>query len=633
MTGFGIPALAKTFLHPGCPVTSPAVASRATAPEALNRRAFSFDDAMLAACAVLPAALGAAGAMSAPPASHDEGVVHVVGLGWTGLFRGLDAIVAAPLMLVPLGTRAMRGGLASAFAAGACGALAWAIARRLALAVRPGSASPKLLSAVAAVAALSAVLAPVWQTEASAPAGTVLGALLVLGAVALAQAASAEAGPEADSRLTPIAFVLGLAASYEPLVLLASVAAVLPWGWRLLRTARAPGKPELVDAALAFALGLAPMAFAAVLSRRSPVIAVAAADPMASSIGERAAPAAIGSLALAEVGTLILVAAAAGMVLAWLAPAARSALGSLAGVIAVGCAGVLLRVAVGPTHVAAVVLAATAAIHVLAAIALAAVVVAITKTRVPFAHASAALVVVLELVLPVRAADEALGRRETRAVHASAVWNEVAWGAAPAGAVLLVSDRSTMRRIAAARALGEMRSDLLVVPTFALPSRATDRALAAEPKLAPLFRDVALGSTPEELSLATLASQRPMLASFDPRWDRGLARHFVPVGLTTRFEPEPRGASDRRRGLDAFAAGKERLVRVAVAKRDPDLATATATLLRGRAIGMAACGERDVLSRALDDLRPFAPEDPVANTLVRRIVTSKGPIEVRDLVP
>jgi hypothetical protein len=48
---------------------------------------------------------------------------------------------------------------------------------------------------------------------------------------------------------------------------------------------------------------------------------------------------------------------------------------------------------------------------------------------------------------------------------------------------------------------------------------------------------------------------------------------------------------------------------------------------------MAACGERDVLSRALDDLRPFAPEDAVASTLVRRIVTTKGPIDVRDLAP
>ena len=178
-----------------------------------------------------------------------------------------------------------------------------------------------------------------------------------------------------------------------------------------------------------------------------------------------------------------------------------------------------------------------------------------------------------------------------------------------------------------------MRRDLLVVPTFAMPSRATDRALKAEPKLAPLYRDIALGSTPEELSLATLATDRPLLAGFDPRWDRGLARHFVPVGLTTRFEPEPRGVSDRRRGLDAFTPGKDRLVRVAIAKRDADLASATATLLRGRAIGMAACGERDVLSRALDDLRPFAPDDAVANTLVRRIVTSKGPIDVHDLAP
>jgi hypothetical protein len=292
-----------------------------------------------------------------------------------------------------------------------------------------------------------------------------------------------------------------------------------------------------------------------------------------------------------------------------------------------------LQVASGPAQFAAVVLAATCALHVLAAIAFAAAVVAIGSARVPFAEASAALVVVLELVLPVRAADETLSRRDTRASHAAAIWTEAAWGAAPPAAVVLVSDPMTMRRIAASRATGEMRADLVVVPTFAFPSRTTDRALKAEPKLAPLYRDVALGSTPEELSLATLATQRPLLAGFDPRWDRGLARHFVPVGLTTRFEPEPRGSSDRRRGLDAFTPAKERLVRVAVAKRDAELAAATATLLRGRAIGMAACGERDVLSRALDDLRPFAPEDAVASTLVRRIVTTKGPIDVRDLAP
>ncbi len=48
---------------------------------------------------------------------------------------------------------------------------------------------------------------------------------------------------------------------------------------------------------------------------------------------------------------------------------------------------------------------------------------------------------------------------------------------------------------------------------------------------------------------------------------------------------------------------------------------------------MAACSEKDILAHALDDLRPFAPDDPVANTLVRRMVTSKGTIDVKDLSP
>jgi hypothetical protein len=170
---------------------------------------------MLAQCALVPAALGAAGASSAAPASHDEAVVRTVGLGWTGMFRALDAIVAAPLLLVPIGTRALRAGLASALVTGACGALAFLIARRLAHAVRPSAGSASLVSAVSAVAALSAVLAPAWQVEASAPGGTVVGALLELAALALAQAPAADAsGGEDEKReaadLPALAFVLGL---------------------------------------------------------------------------------------------------------------------------------------------------------------------------------------------------------------------------------------------------------------------------------------------------------------------------------------------------------------------------------------------------------------------------------------
>lgn len=586
-----------------------------------------FDRVLLAVSALVPSLLAAAGATRGEPASHDEGVVRAVGLGWTGCFRGLEAMLASVWMLVPVGSRTLRAGLASALVTAACGALAFVVSRRMAFAASPASASPRLIVAAAGVAALSTLLAPVWQCEGSVPGGTVVGAAIVLAAIALTHAEEGEPGA--------VALLVGLAASYEPLVLVATLAALAPWAERVVRARVLDGR-ALVTAAPAFVVGLAPTAFAAALARRAPEIALASAKPFASPLGEGAtrtpsANAAILAFATTEIGVLLLLAAAIGVVLAARRPEARRLLASLGSVIAVGMLACALGAPISPWHVSAAVLAATACVHALAAVALAAAVSALARAPLPFAPASAALVVVLELVLPVRAADETLSRREARVAYASTVWNEAAWGPAPASAVLLVFEPATMRRIAAARATGDMRADLVVVPTFALPSRITDRALRAEPKLAPLYRDVALGVTPEELSLTTLASERPLLASFDPRWSRDLARHFVPVGLTSRFEPEPRGASDRRKALDAFTPVKERLVRVAIAKKDADIAAATASLLRARAIGMAACGERDSLSRALDDLRPFAPEDAVATTLVRRMVTSKGPIDIHDL--
>ena len=39
------------------------------------------------------------------------------------------------------------------------------------------------------------------------------------------------------------------------------------------------------------------------------------------------------------------------------------------------------------------------------------------------------------------------------------------------------------------------------------------------------------------------------------------------------------------------------------------------------------------LSKVLDELRPYAPDDPVASQLVRRTVTTRGAFEVSDLSP
>jgi hypothetical protein len=48
---------------------------------------------------------------------------------------------------------------------------------------------------------------------------------------------------------------------------------------------------------------------------------------------------------------------------------------------------------------------------------------------------------------------------------------------------------------------------------------------------------------------------------------------------------------------------------------------------------MGAAGERENLSKALDELRPYASDDPVASQLVRRTVTTRGAFDVTDLVP
>jgi hypothetical protein len=233
----------------------------------------------------------------------------------------------------------------------------------------------------------------------------------------------------------------------------------------------------------------------------------------------------------------------------------------------------------------------------------------------------------------VRSADEAIERCEARTRGAVAAWDALAWGPLPAGAVVMVSDRPLMARLLAARASGALRGDLALVPTFDLRGPLGTRELLREPKLQPFWRDMALLSAPDEWSLSSLAAARPLVLPFEPRWDRTLARHLVPVGLFARFEAEPRGTSDRRRALEAIAPYRERLARAITAPADPELLAITSTLLRARALSLAASGDRDLIAHALDDLRPFSPGDPIAAELVRRVVNAKGAIDVKDLTP
>src|SRR5690606_19393360 len=160
-----------------------------------------------------------------------------------------------------------------------------------------------------------------------------------------------------------LAFVLGLAASYHPLVLLTAVFAAAPWASRVPRE-----RATMLHAGASFALGLAPLLFGLALTARAPELLVP--EPLLAAL-----PSAASALAFAtrEIGVLLLAASVAGAVLVALRGESRKPLAAAALVIAAGA----LSLRDGGAPLAAPVLAALVAVHALAAVALAAAVVAI----------------------------------------------------------------------------------------------------------------------------------------------------------------------------------------------------------------------------------------------------------------
>jgi hypothetical protein len=620
--------------------------SPALAGELRGRGGGAVEAALFAVAVALPACLAVAHATNVADAAHDEAVLRALGLGWTGAFRALDAPWCALFAWLPVGTRALRATLASAAACGVGGGVLFALAR----AVLAACSDTRLGAPIATIVALAATLSPTWQLEAASPAGATLGALL-----ALVPAAILLAGVRLGEARTPaVALGLGAALSYEPLVGLVAIASVAAYALAVTTRERRAlfTRGALARAAFAFAAGLAPFALA--FARRASPVSLAV-GPFTGFAGERgeSGPGLLLLLVREDVGTASSLFAVAGAALALRVVRARPAAAALAAIVCAGGLSMAFGAPAGPTRYAAPVLAGVGAAYALSGVAMQALVEAVSRARVPFARASAAMILVLEAALPARAADDSSARAEDRPKEASEAWDEAAWGALPAGAVVLVRDRRVETRLYAARATGELRGDLALVPLFDLAGRGAMRELSRDPKLSPIWRDAALLGAQEEWSLSSLASERPVVAAYDPTWDRALARHLVPVGLFARFEPEPRGGSDRRRALDELSpsassplAGpvgpgtkaapvlpseRDRLAKAI--EGDPELVGLTARLLRARVVALAAASERDVVAHALDDLRPFSPRDPLAAELVRRMAASHGAIDVKDLVP
>ncbi len=518
--------------------------------------------AAIAAMVVAAVAVGNLGEQS--DAAHDAAVARVLGLR-AQAWRAIDAVVGNALALLPIGTRAMRAEWGTLLVAAGAAAVVATLAVRL-LAVCADA--PRARAVVAAVAASTAAASAPWQIEAGAVGGAATGALLVLLPLLVLDGALARGSGRRAADAALLGGMLGLALGHEPL---AGACAVVTCAVRLAfdenrRDLRAAA-PAL---ATGFVAGFAPVAVALARVR-------AAGEPLGRCLatawaGENGGTAngTLASFCRDEIGLALGGAAIAGIALATLVPRARPLAFALMAGAASGLAGATLGAPVGPARYGAPLLAAFGCICALAAVAMQAAVRAVTRSRVAFARGSAAMIVLLEVVLPVETADGTLARLDARrgARDAAAAWNDLALGTLPLRTVVLVSDPRLALRMQAAVVAGAVRGDVLPVAIGAGRPLPWAR-LADDPALVPLSRDLALSGAPGEASLSGLAAVRPVAMVFDPRWGGAVARHLVPQVFFDRFEREPRGPSDRRKALETWSPLRERLAERTAG--DPDL--------------------------------------------------------------
>jgi hypothetical protein len=541
-------------------------------------------------CAIVPTILAASVVPNLADAAHDGGVAHVLALQ-AQPWRALDIAVGALLAPLPVGTFATRAALGGALVVGVAGMLLFDTSCFLLDACWDASL---LGYVVAAVGTWAALVAAPWHLEAVSVASSATGAVLVLLALLLTLRAIETTAPAAWKHT---ALALGLTMGQEPGVFACALA-----GGIACAVTSARGRASLSRAWREskasctgwLAAGLAPLFLALVRVRLSGVKLSWAAY----------APSASGSLwtsplvlAREEIGPVLLLLAVVGGGIAAFSTRARPA---SAGLAAVAVTGMLWGAPVGPSLFGAPILAAAAAVAALAAVSMLGLVRAVARANIPLAGTAAGLFVVLELVIPVEAADEALVRSASRASAIASRWDDTAWGTLEPRAVVLVDDERVRERAAAAAAQALLRDDIVIMSAN---GRSAPRGGPFATDLVPLLRDLALSGAPTEASLSALASVRPFVASYDAAWGPTIGRHLLPMEIFDRVQPEPLASSDRRRALEGFIGARQELHREIAGDRD--LCAATASLLRARATLFATLGERQLLERAASDVRPF----------------------------
>jgi len=569
---------------------------------------------------LVPALVAAAHLPFHAEASRDEALIRTAGLGYAGHLHALDAWLAAGFAAVPIGTRSLRAALPGVLLAGLFAGLLYVTTRRVLAFISTRSVWNEV---VAAAATATVTLSYPVQHEAVSVGGSLVGASLVLLALVVAE------GDAVDVRAPALAGLSTLGLTYEPLVGMCVLAVVLASVWTRPRAADTARLPYVAIGGAGL-LGLVPAGLAGVRAHVSP-LAATAHRVFALGSGETG----LRHTAMAlrgELGDVLTLLAAVGLGWGLWSPRGRRVLAPLVAVAVL--AGGMVALGGSPTddRWSAPALVALAGVMVFAAVAMQEGVLRVARARVPLASASAALVVVIEVTFPTVALDDALQREAARSSRAVSVWEDSALAVLPSGALVLISSPPLYTRLLASKAAGDLPGDVGIVPTFDSSNEAAAAALARDPRLVPMFRDLALVGVPQELSLSTLATVRPLVVAADPRWDRALTRHIVASGLLSTFEAEPRGGADRKHALEALVPMRHRLVEALGKKPEASLRSLTVALVLDRALVAAQTGEHEVLLHSIEDIQAVAPKDETAARLAQREASVRGPIDVRDLV-
>jgi hypothetical protein len=553
-------------------------------------------------------------------AAHDANVVRAAGIGQSTLFHSLDALVASLFAWLPLGTHTFRLSLSSVAVAGLMGFLVFEITRTILKGARTRSENAAE-TAIALLASCTFMVTPMVQVEARAPAGALIGVTLVLACWASVRCFS-------SSHYRSF-FLVGLCFAQEPLLGLAALVFVLATDTSLKAAKRA--NVSAAKIACAFGTGLAPLSVQAMRSRfgSSEGFSLSAALGDASGFDH---PTPLGFVK-GELGFVLSGLALLGVFVGLRAQASRRDTILITCVLAFGTLAVLLGAPIGPQRFGASVLLLLASMMMLAAMAGHFMIAQLVEAKIPFARASATLVVILFCAAPLRVLDETDSRLTAMRTLALASWEDLAFDALPPKSLVLIRDSRLWLRTEAARAQGSLRQDLSIVPTSALEARAAATVLAREPALAPLLRDILLSGSPQELTLSTLAKTKPLCVEFAHTWNQNLAKHLVPVGLFMQYEAEPRALSERKLALESQTVLRDRLARALMSESDPELKKLTIKALRLRAMSTALTGEKSSTVRTLEDLRVFSPTDAIMEELIRRALVSKGYIDITDLDP